>query len=328
MLFAGSEKPISSGLIASFIFVSYYLITYLYLCPYLFNRDSILTLFFIIIFFALLAGFLFMTMLKLNILAYPRPYDTHPTNDTYIFSIILVCSIAVLLGATNTYLILNTFRLSADSYQLLQKSYQSEISALRLQMNPHYISNSLNNLNHTIRKGDLSEAIKYNDELIELLEEQMRYINTETISLNDELSWLEYYFDMEQRRLKYQFAVQVNVEDPALYNFTIPPMLFQPIIENSIIHGFNPEIYKGNGTISISVNKVNRKAIRIFIADNGVGSNAIEQFNKKRPSISTQNIYKRIQLINEIGRFHITIHKEINTKGTNYQLLITDNFLS
>lgn len=326
LLFTESEKPISSSLIASFIFISYYLITYLFICPYLFNRDSIITLFLVVIFLAILAGILFMVMLKFNILAYPKPYDTHPTNDTYILSIVLVCSIAVLLGATNTYLILNTFQISADSYNLLQKSYQSEINALRLQMNPHYISNSLNNLNHIIRKGDLNDAIQYNDELIELLEEQMRYINSETISLNDELIWLEYYFNMEQRRLRYQFDFQIELNDATLNNFPIPPMILQPIVENCIVHGFNPSTFIGKGLVIINIEKINTDEILIKITDNGLG-NKTKQVNTERgrPSISTDNINQRINLINEMKLFKINISQQINEEGSVFKIQISVN---
>ena len=219
-----------------------------------------------------------------GIVDYPFPFNTVKFPISFFIAIFGIISMTVFLAALSFYMMVNTFLISIDSYQLLQKSYQSEINALRLQMNPHFISNSLNNLGAIIRKKEKTAAQKYNHELIELIEEQLKYSNSDTVYLKE---------------------------------LIVPPMLLQPLIENSIKHGFNPAIFEGTGLINISIKKKKKNELIIHIEDNGIGSNYQPSvIDKSRPSITTENIKKRIQLINETGKFYIAKTRNIETRGT------------
>ena len=143
----------------------------------------------------------------------------------------------------------------------------------------------------------------------------MKFTNANTVKLKEELSWIEYYLQMEQQRMFHSFNYHISIDDTNLYDKEIPPMLLQPIIENSIIHGFSKEIFKGNGLINISIRTSGKNIIIITISDNGAGTSADKLTEKDRPSIATLNINKRINLINETRLFHIKRTQNINHQG-------------
>lgn len=248
---------------------------------------------------------------------FPYPLSEVPFDNQFLFAVFLCISTAIFVSALGLHLDLNTFLISIDSIDLLQKSYQSEINALKMQMNPHFISNALNNLTEIVRNQDKKEAQDYNQSLILLLSEQLRYTRTTATNLKDELSWLEQYLKMEQKRLHFSFSYTIIVEDEALYQNLIPPMLLQPLVENSIHHGFNPEKFKGNGQLEIRISKLFFKNFKISIRDNGLGTSAFsESESKKRQSISTKSIQDRIKLLNETGRIYISLQANQTSQGS------------
>jgi LytS/YehU family sensor histidine kinase len=212
--------------------------------------------------------------------------------------------------------------LSRESYELLTKTYQEEINALRLQMNPHFISNALNNLNSIIRSEDKEKALAYTTEIKELVGEQLKYATEDAIKIQEELSWLEYYLQVEQQRLANSFDYTINIPDDSVYLLNIPPMLLQPLVENSIGHGFNAAIFTGKGQLTINVKNIDDGLISVVVADNGVGTKTLPGNHKNRKSIALENIEKRIQLINEIGDFYIVMRKNADITGTTIELQI------
>ena len=320
--FFASRAAISSIIISSVLYISYFGVLYYYICPYLLRKSSVRLVILYLIGFNIVSVSVMYLLFKYNVLYFPYPLDIYPPPITYKIGVFTILGLCIFLGAFGIYLIQNTYLLSIESYHLLQKSYQAEINSLRLQMNPHYISNSLNNLSHLIRKGNTLDAIVYNNELINLMKEQMKNVNSNTISIQDELNWLECYFQMEQQRLQYQFSYEIHVENNNLYRYQIPPMLLQPLVENSIIHGFNPAVFNGDGVISISIKEIENSIVCITVNDNGAGSKAVPIHPRERSSISTKNIIRRINLINEMKIFHINWTKDIHADGSSNTILI------
>ncbi len=307
--------------------IAFFCLFYLYVFPTLLKKDASMVTYILISFVFFVISSLGQYYIQAYVLSLPQyviNMKLPPTEPLSFFIIISLCDHS---AAWCFFLVLNTHSLSEESYHLLVKGYKIKINSLRVQMNPHFLSNVLNNLSTILDRHEKEKAISYNNEIIELLGEQLKFMNAESISIQEEFSWLEYYIHVEQQRLSNSFDYQISVDNENLYFSHIPPMLIQPIVENSIIHGFNPEIFKGKGLISISAHKVNRHTINIVIKDNGVGNNALKNLNKKRKSISTFNIHQRIRLINEIGRYNISIKNEIDEGGTSYKLIIKENNL-
>ena len=153
--------------------------------------------------------------------------------------------------------------------QLQQKRLQARMEALRAQINPHFISNSLNAIENLINQDKKESAGKY---LIHFSRLSRRILNgsREAIgTLHDELEMLKHFLALEQLRFKDKLAFSIEVEEgifPKLVK--VPNMILQPYVENAIWHGIKPKTEPG--ILSIKVSKEN-KFLLCSIEDDGIG---------------------------------------------------------
>ncbi|WP_342084356.1 histidine kinase [Dyadobacter sp. OTU695] len=144
-----------------------------------------------------------------------------------------------------------------------------EMKALRSQMNPHFIFNSLNSIQKYIwenRQEDASEYLTKFARLIRLVLENSLY---ESVKLTDELASLRLYVEMEHRRNNQKFYYTISVaENIDTESTLIPPLLLQPYIENAIWHGLSQK--DGHGRLDIVIEKTAESLI-CRIEDDGIG---------------------------------------------------------
>jgi two-component system, LytTR family, sensor kinase len=166
----------------------------------------------------------------------------------------------------------------AAQKMLTELAYQSEINALKAQIQPHFLFNTLNSISASV-----PPQLEKTRELIAKLADTFRYSlqasQTEWISLEKELSFISTYMALEKERFKERVTFACNIEE-SLLQVQIPPMLLQPIVENAIKHGIAPNA--AGGDINIVIMQKNGK-VNISIADTGIGYNGIpgdEIFNK------------------------------------------------
>ncbi|WP_212005724.1 sensor histidine kinase [Chitinophaga sp. HK235] len=178
---------------------------------------------------------------------------------------------------------------------LMSIAYQSEISALKAQIQPHFLFNTLNSISASV-----PIQLEKTRVLIARLADTFRYglqaSEEEWIFLHRELDFIVTYMELEKERFKDRLTFSCTVDD-SLRNVFVPPMLLQPIIENAIKHGIAPSI--NGGHISIDINKHHQK-MQISICDTGVGYP--EELNKKifTKGIGLRNTSQRIEkLYNE-----------------------------
>jgi len=259
-----------------------------------------------------------------NIFHYPDYIRLYPFPFKYKIAFYLLCSITIFYVARSNFLMVHTYQVNIDNYNNIVKANLTEINLLRQQMNPHFLFNALNNVNSLIRKGQTQLAIEYNAEISSLLNNHLMYIESNTIRLEEEISWLENYLQIEQKRLPGVFDYFIEIDDDDIYLQNIPPMLLQPLLENSIIHGFSNNQRTKKGIINIKIRDIKKNVISILIKDNGDGIHAVKPEGRVRKSISLYNIEKRIQLINEIGHFNIQLNKSMTESGTTIELIIKE----
>jgi ligand-binding sensor domain-containing protein len=152
---------------------------------------------------------------------------------------------------------------------LKQKLAESEMSALRSQMNPHFIFNTLNSINSYIleRKGD--EASEYLTDFSRLMRIVLENSRKKLVSLDEELKALKLYIELESKRLEGSFDYRISTSPQVdTANTQLPPLVIQPFVENAIWHGLKSK--KGSGLIEIIIGKEDG-ALHISIADDGVG---------------------------------------------------------
>ena len=189
-------------------------------------------------------------------------------------------------------------QLKAD-YEI--KLNELEISALRTQMNPHFIFNSLNTINSFINSNDRTQANQYISKFSRLIRLILDHSRQKKIPLADELSVVELYIQMEQIRFQNKFSLQIIKDDRIdMDTVEIPPLIIQPFVENAILHGLLPS--NDPGILHITVAKTHNKII-CTIEDNGIGRARARlnktQDNVKRESHGMEITLKRIELFNK-----------------------------
>ncbi|WP_298956244.1 histidine kinase [uncultured Nonlabens sp.] len=183
------------------------------------------------------------------------------------------------------------------------------LKSLRSQMNPHFIFNALNSVNNYIAQNDERAANKYLTDFSKLMRSVLENSELDFIPLEKEIDLLGLYLKLEHERFKDKFDFKITV-DPAIDNtkLEVPPMLLQPIIENSVWHGLRYKEEKG--FLKIAFAKA-ENGIQVTITDNGIGrkkSKAIKtEHQKKRDSKGLGNIKKRVALLNELHDCEIEI---------------------
>jgi len=195
-----------------------------------------------------------------------------------------------------------------------------ELHALRSQMNPHFVFNSLNAIQYFITKNDIELSEKYLVKFSRLIRKFFDFSRTKFISLEQEISLLKNYLEIEKMRFGDQFNFQFNIDENLnLAEQKIPSMLLQPIVENAVNHGLFHN--KGNGLIKIDFIK-NKDLLIVQISDNGIGLKKAQEIkeNSIKTHVSKSNsiLKDRINLLNQSKEWHITysINEVKNTTGT------------
>lgn len=164
--------------------------------------------------------------------------------------------------------------------ELLHKTQtaENEIQILRLQMNPHFIFNSLNSISYYMHKNDMEKADYYLTNFAKLMRGILENAEEKEITLAEEINMMEAYMQLEASRLDHKFTYEINVaEEIDKDNTYVPCLIMQPFIENSIWHGFANEDLKGK--ISIDIFK-DQSSLKCIIDDNGVGIKDIASSKK------------------------------------------------
>lgn len=150
-------------------------------------------------------------------------------------------------------------RLERDVFEVEQK-------ALRLQMNPHFIFNTLNSIQGLIASQDNKTARLYLSRFSRLMRQILENSREDLIPMEEELAALKHYLELEQFTHENCFDWEVDCPDELLEEL-VPPLILQPFAENSIVHGIVP---KGKGTIRIKISEEDSTLV-MSIEDDGIG---------------------------------------------------------
>jgi tetratricopeptide (TPR) repeat protein len=168
----------------------------------------------------------------------------------------------------------NLRRLAENDLEIGRLEHAKEVSklemqVLRVQMNPHFIFNSINSINRFILRDDRPDASDYLTKFSRLIRMILQNSQNPLISLEDELASLRLYLELEQLRFDNRFTYHIDVEDAVDLSMTmVPPIVLQPFVENAIWHGLMPKTGEGQINIHISTDQ---SILIIKIADDGIG---------------------------------------------------------
>lgn len=176
-----------------------------------------------------------------------------------------------------------------------------EQMALRAQMNPHFIFNSLNSIQHYVFGKDIQGANRFITEFSRLIRMTMEMSGKNRIPLEDEIRFLTTYLELEKKRFENKFVYEINigpgVDPPVCY---IPPMMLQPYVENAIRHGIR-YLNDNNGLILLNFT-IEGEHLVCAVEDNGIGREKSQQL-KGNTIIEYQSqgmtlTARRIEMIN------------------------------
>ena len=172
-----------------------------------------------------------------------------------------------------------------------KQNLQLKNTVLRLQMNPHFIFNSLTAIQNTILKDDKLKSAELIAIFSKLIRQNLDFSNRKNISLNEEIDMLSNYLKTQQFRFNNSFTSHIDIDPKINCDETkIPPMLIQPFVENAIEHGLKHK--DSGGKIDISIVKIN-DGIQITVIDNGIGLKAAKKYtNQDKGKINAIKIFQ------------------------------------
>ena len=184
--------------------------------------------------------------------------------------------------------------------QLEEVNRTLRIKALTAQLNPHFLYNSLNSIQHFLTINDKTSSINYLSKFGRLIRQFIEYADKGVIPLSEELTLLKYYLELESLRFGSMFQYELEVEeDLLLYNIHVPLLLIQIHAENAILHGL---MNKQEGERKLMIHfRREGECMRCVIEDNGIGRKASTKLKQKRrdshPSRGIEISTRRLELM-------------------------------
>jgi ligand-binding sensor domain-containing protein len=174
-------------------------------------------------------------------------------------------------------------------------------------MNPHFMFNALNSIQHYINVQDRQNANRYLSDFASLIRKNFEAAQQSFIPLEEELDNLKIYLRLETMRFSDRFTYNITVnKNIDTENCMIPTMMLQPLLENALIHGIMPSTIKG--VLQMEIQEIENN-LCITIIDNGIGMERSRNFQqqKNHKSRGTELIQKRIAALGHFVKEPITI---------------------
>ncbi len=242
-------------------------------------------------------------------------------------------SLSALLVTLTIYVLVRRRVKSIRQKSLMkQQIIESELKALRSQINPHFLFNSLNSIQAFILRNQKEEANKYLAQFARLIRQILNHSRAEQITLKDEISLLENYIGMELLRFEGKFTYKLDVDAGVnISTAIINPMIIQPFVENAIIHGLTQDNDVGLLTISF---KQHDGKLACIIDDDGIGIEASLQNKKekiKHNAVGMEVTRERISALNRMSTEKILLEVEDRknidgTSGTRVKIIFPNAF--
>lgn len=184
-----------------------------------------------------------------------------------------------------------------------KKASESELKALKSQMNPHFIFNALNSIQEQFMYGDKLKGNEQLGNFTYLTRQILTVSGKKQIPLSTELEILQKYLELEKMRFQNDFEYSITFSDAIDEDYLqLPPMMIQPFVENSIKHGLLHK--QGKKILSVHFDLSQEEDFMICtVQDNGVGRKKSEEIKTgnttKHTSFSTGSIEQRLQLLNQ-----------------------------
>ncbi|WP_272150341.1 sensor histidine kinase [Tenacibaculum aiptasiae] len=209
-----------------------------------------------------------------------------------------------------------------QAYLELEERKRSELASLQLkalksQMNPHFLFNTINSIQSLILAGNKEEAYKYLTKFSLLMRESIKTSEKSFVDFSVELSMLKKYLELEKLRFKQDFEYEIRGEKN-IEEIKIPSAVIQPFVENAIRYGL---LHKIEGGKKIEIEFYQEDIFICSVTDNGIGIEASKQINTLNRKLETEDssikaIENRLKLLKEFYKTDIGVVYEKVEKGT------------
>jgi hypothetical protein len=211
-----------------------------------------------------------------------------------------------------------------EQEQLLLKNkiLMLEQRALQAMMNPHFVFNVMNSIQHYINTKDTTSANKILTGFARLIRKNLEICTKSYVTLEEELEYLELYLSLEKKRFGEKFNYTITIDNAIdKEETTIPSMILQPYIENAIWHGIMPR--EEGGKIDIDINLKDSGHLVIQIIDNGIGiDNSLKEKKGQHVSKGMDLTKERINLLNQVEPNPIQMEIRQNGKSGTFVSIV------
>ncbi len=198
--------------------------------------------------------------------------------------------------------------------QLETRLIETELKALRQQMHPHFLFNTMNTVAVLVREGRNDDAVGLLARLSSLLRMSLDNTGVPEVTLQQELDFLDHYVEIQKTRFSDRLQVLFEIEPRAL-TARIPNLLLQPIVENAILHGVAPK--SGPGRVDVS-GRVEGDKLLLEVRDDGPG--IVDGSVRAKEGVGLANTRERLAKIYG-PRSHLLLHSQPG-KGVTVQIIL------
>jgi two-component system, LytTR family, sensor kinase len=174
--------------------------------------------------------------------------------------------------------------------EILQLATQAQLTALRAQLNPHFLFNALTTIGHLMEAAP-HRALETLFQLTSLLRAVLTRSDLALATLGDEIDIVRAYLSIERARFEERLSVTIDVP-PALLTLPLPPLLIQPLVENAIKHGISPR--KLGGTVIVAARATDDDLV-VTVTDTGIGATPTDMARGRASGIGLANVNARLE---------------------------------
>ena len=223
------------------------------------------------------------------------------------------------IGHTAQYWVIALLFMALDYYKKLQNKQvelaqletqlsNAKLNALRLQLQPHFLFNTLNTIS-SLMDIDTKASQKMVSRLGDLLRKVLEQDDRLSIPLHEELTFTKNYLDIEQVRFNDRLSIEYQIDENAL-NALVPSLILQPLVENAIKHGFSKQTESGK--ITLIAKKLNEEVLELRVHDDGNGTNkSVKELLES--GIGLKNVKERLEQLYKEEHIFKIISNENNS---------------
>ncbi|QHI37507.1 Sensor histidine kinase YpdA [Kordia antarctica] len=198
-------------------------------------------------------------------------------------------------------------KLIMDKSTSEKKMIELELHALRSQMNPHFVYNSLNAIQYYIQLNDIDQSENYLTQFSKLVRQFFEYSRKKTIPIEEEIDLISNYLSLEKLRFEDKLTYEIICDETLDKEASIPSMVLQPIVENAVNHGIFHK--KTSGKVTVMFSQLSEDTFCVVVKDDGIGIKKSRKISQNtiqtHDSNSSQVLDERLKLLEQIDNWHV-----------------------